>query len=344
MLNGVGRSSFLTQGGETNWLWQRIANRPRPRVADAYIMIVNPFEDPQQFARSHMGRVLIWGLTRRRIEWVLRNPARRRLLPERFDAVLCWPYGYRESPGFLEYCVELEERARETGVPVVNSLAGCNLRHSWCLGLWREAGVECADYQLISRWKDIHLDYPLILRTDTLHLGLNMQLATDRKEAKRILRRKITPPLDMAIEFVDTIGDDSYYRKWRSHVIGNTVIPRQVQLSRTWKVNLDAAEYCSKSLAENQTFIAEGEPEAELVAFAARALSADVIALDYSKKRDGSYIFWEGNRNFDLSIGGEMWRQYQSTTGLTDDECVEGVRAIGDAIADLIIDRAQSLH
>jgi hypothetical protein len=171
-----------------------------------------------------------------------------------------------------------------------------------------------------------------------------MQLAIDAKEAKGILRRKISPPLDMAIEFVDTIGGDSYYRKWRSHVIGNTVIPRQVQLSRTWKVNLDAAECCPESLAENQTFIVEGEPEAELVAFAAKALKADVIALDYSKKPNGSYIFWEGNRNFDLSIGGEMWRQYQSTTGLTDDECVEGIRAIGDAIADLIIDRAQSLH
>jgi hypothetical protein len=344
MLTGVRRKSFLTPSGETNWLWYRIANRARPQLSNAYIMIVNPFDDPQQFARSHMSKVLIWGLKRRGIEWVLRNPVRQRFNKERFDAVLCWPYGYRESPGFLQDCVELEERARDSGVPVVNSLAGCDLCHSWCLRLWQAAGIQCANYQHISRWKDIHLDYPLILRTDNLHLGLNMQLAIDAKEAKRILRRKIIPPLDVAIEFVDTIGDDSYYRKWRSHVIGNTVIPRQVQLCRTWKVNLDAAECCPESLAENQAFIAEGEPEAELVAFAARALNADVIALDYSKKPDGSYIFWEGNRNFDLSIGGEMWRQYQSTAGFSDDECVEGVRAFGDAITDLIIDRVQSLY
>ena len=102
------------------------------------------------------------------------------------------------------------------------------------------------------------------------------------------------------------------------------MIPRQVQLSRSWKVNLDAAELCPQSAAENQAFIAGGEQDAALVAFAARALNAEIIALDYSKKPDGSYIFWEGNRNFDLSIEGEMWRQYQYTTGLSEEECVKG--------------------
>jgi hypothetical protein len=342
MLTGVRRNSVAIRAGQTNWIWQRIVNHPRPRLANAYVMIVNPFDDAQRFTRSHMGKVLLWGLKRRRIDWMLRNPTCQRLIPERFDAVLCWPYGFRESPGFLEGCVELEERARDSGIPVINSLAGCDMGHSWCLRLWREAGIECPDYQLISRWKDIHLNYPLILRTDSLHLGLNMQLAVDAKEAKSIMRRKISPSLDMAIEFVDTMCRDSCYRKWRSHVIGDRVIPRQVQLSRSWKVNLDAAECCPESAAENQTFIAGGEPEEELVAFAARALNAEIIALDYSKKPDGSYIFWEGNRNFDLSIDGEMWRQYQCTTGLSQEDCVQGVRAIGDAIADLIINCAQS--
>ena len=127
---------------------------------------------------------------------------------------------FTESPGFLRDCLELEERAKDSGIPVINSLAGCDLCHSWCLRLWREAGIECADYQLITRWKDIHLSYPLILRTDNLHLPI-CNWRPMPKRPSSIMRRKISPPLDMAIEFIDTMGEDSYYRKWRSHVIGD---------------------------------------------------------------------------------------------------------------------------
>jgi len=77
-----------------------------------------------------------------------------------------------------------------------------------------------------------------------------------------------------------------------------------------------------------------------LVALAAKALRSDIIALDYSKKTDGSYIFWEGNRNFDLSVGGQMWSQFRRSTGRSREECVESVRVIGDAIGELILERA----
>jgi len=333
--------SWHARHGDGQWLWRLIANQPRAGVANARVIIVNPYGDLQQFTRSHVSKVLIWGLQRNGIEWKLRNPAWWRFDADRFDAVLCWPYGFRQRPGFLRNCSEFERRARDSGLPVINSLAGCDFRHTWCLRLWKAGGIECASYQQVQRWKEIELDYPLILRTDRLHLGLNMHLARNPEEARWIFRRDTAPPLDLAIEFIDTKGQDGYYRKWRSHVIGNNVIPRQVQLSKTWKVDLEAAHCCAEAVEEDQRFIAGGEPQAGLVVLAARMLNADIIALDYARKPDGSYIFWEGNRNFELSVGGQMWSQFRSTTGRSNEECIESLRVIGDAIAGLIIERVQ---
>jgi hypothetical protein len=339
LLNG--EEASLAPANRTPRLLRLIANYPRATATNARAIVVTPYDDQQRFQRSHMGSVLTWGLKRKGIDWILHNPANGKPEADGFDAVLCWPYGFRESPGFLRNCIQFERSARQMDLPVINSLAGCDFRHTWCLRLWAQAGIPCANYQRLRPGKDIQLKYPLILRTDALHRGLNMFFVRDPEEARRVLQLDITPPLDLALEFIDTQAPDGFFRKWRSHVIGNKVIPRQAQLSKTWKVNLDAARLCGEALEEDRRFISAGEPHAGLVALAARALRSDIIALDYSKTSDGSYIFWEGNRNFDLSVGGQMWWQFRRTTGRPDEECVESVRLIGDAIGELIVARAR---
>jgi hypothetical protein len=323
-------------------LLRLIAKYPKATVANARVIILTPYADQQQFERSHMGSVLTWGMKRKGVDWVLVNPAQWKFDPDGFDAVLCWPYGFRDVPGFVRKCVAIERRARDRGLAVVNSLAKCDFCHTWCLRLWNKAGIQCAKHQRLREWHAIRLKYPLILRTDHLHRGLNMFLVNDSEEARQVSQLEINPPLDLALEFVDTRSSDGYFRKWRSHVIGNKVIPRQVQLSKSWKVNLDEAEPCEQAVEENRQLISQGEPHAGLVALSARALGADIIALDYSKKPDGSYVFWEGNRNFDLSVGGQMWLQYRRTTGRSHEDCVESVRVIGDAIAALVMERAHA--
>ena len=77
-----------------------------------------------------------------------------------------------------------------------------------------------------------------------------MFLVNDAEEMQRVAQLEITPPLDLALEFVDTRSSDGCFRKWRSHVIGNKVIPRQVQLAKTWKVNLDEAEPSEQAVEE----------------------------------------------------------------------------------------------
>jgi hypothetical protein len=316
-----------------------IVRYPRPTARVARVIIVTPYSQ-QRFQRSHVGSVLTWGLKRKGVDWVLHDPANKQFKMDGFDVVLSWPYGFREVPSFLQNCLRFEQRARNSGIPVINSLSGCNFRHSWCLRLWTAAGIRCAKYQALAKDWDLQLQYPLILRTDAVHRGLNMFLARDQSQARQIIQIGVTPPLDLALEFVETKGSDGYYRKWRSHVIGDRVIPRQLQLTTGWKVNLDAAEASEQALAEDRQFISEGESNVGLVILAARVLNSDIIALDYSRMADGSYIFWEGNRSFDLSVGGQMWSQFRRSTGRSEEECVESVRIIGDALAELVIERA----
>ena len=341
MLYGRDTEPLGVKNGSGEWISQLISKHTRARPTIARVMIVNPYSDPEEFDQTHMGKVLLWGLKRNGIEWALHDAVWPNINPKRFDAVLCWPYGFKKRPNFLRNCVEFEQHALDRGVPVINSFAGCNFSHTWCLRLWKAGSIECANYQHLRNAEDIELDYPLILRTDKLHLGLNMYLVRAYEEARECFLRGAMPPLDLAIQFIDTRQRSDYYWKWRSYVIGNTVIPRQVQLSKTWKVDLETASSCEESLRQNRSFIADGEPHPGLLISAAKLLNADIIALDYAKKPDGTYIFWEGNRNFDVSLGGEMWAQFRATTGRSNEECVEGVSSIGDAIARLILERAR---
>jgi len=218
--------------GRTPRLLRFIAKYPRASVSKARVLILTPYDDQQRFERSHMGSVLVWGLKRKGVDWTLQDPTRQKLGLDGFDAILCWPYGFKETPGFVRNCVEFERRARDRGLAVVNSLARCNFCHTWCLRLWSNAGIQCARYQHFRTWDDIQLSYPLILRTDHVHRGLNMFFVSHPEETQRVSQLDVKPPLDLALEFVDTKGTDGYFRKWRSHVIGDKVIPRQVQLSK----------------------------------------------------------------------------------------------------------------
>lgn len=307
------------------------------------VLVLTPYEEVEEFKQSGPSLVMTWGMDSRRIEWVLHNPARKRADLSEFDAVLSWPYGLREK-GFFRNSKEFEQVCMDAGIPVVNSFRAYNTRHSRALYLWRKNNIPCASYQHIKSFEDITFDYPLILRTDGVHRGRNMYLCFNPSEARAVIERSHAetefPPVDLAIQFIETVSPDGYYRKWRSHVIGDRIVPRQMSLSRNWMIHLDASSWSALAIEEDRKFIAEGESQAELVIRAAKVLGSDIIALDYSKLRDGSYIFWEGNRNYDLSVGGEMWKQFQNSTGRTDSQCMESLMRIGEAIADLVIERA----
>jgi hypothetical protein len=309
------------------------------------VLVLSPRQTRVDFERTGASLVLAWGLDARGINWETYNPADPIPNLREYDAVLAWPYGLKYK-GFLANCKAFERVCIEYGVPVVNSLQHFNIRHSYGLYCWKQEGIPCADYQHISCFKDIKLDYPLILRTDGVHRGRNVYLVSNPKEARNVLENGYSdpsyPPVDLAIQYIDTQSPDGYYRKWRSHVVGDKVIPRQLTLSREWVVHLDSAVFDQQAAEEDRRFVEEGEPRADLVIRAARALDADIVALDYSRLRDGSYIFWEGNRNYDLSVGGGMWEQFSRSTNRTDEQLMNSLLVIGEAIADLLLNAAST--
>jgi hypothetical protein len=150
--------------------------------------------------------------------------------------------------------------------------------------------------------------------------------------------------LNLAIEFVETRFPDGFYRKRRSIVVGGRLIPRQHMISRGWKVKLSSAEAGPLSIAEDRAFLKDGEAQGALVARAARSLGCDILALDYSPAPDGSYIFWEANRSFRMAGTGRGMKaeKFRQATGRSVEECLAQRDAVGAAIADCIVRKAQS--
>jgi len=286
-------------------------------------------------------RMLLWGLRANGIDYTLHHPGQLRTDLHDFDAILCWAYGFKQYPAALASCLGFEAMARAAGIPVINSLASFSIAHSSCLRAWTAAGILCPRYQHVARAGDLKLPYPLILRTDGVHRGQHMHLAHNPAEAEAVFQRAANDPSlprpNLAIQYIDTLAPDGYFRKWRSYVIGSRVVPRQLQLSMNWIVNLDGAEPVDQAIEEDREFYRAGEANRELAVRAAAALGSEIVALDYSKRGD-EYVFWEGNRNFDLSIGGKMWRQFCRATGRSNAEAVQSILQVANAIANHVLD------
>ena len=311
------------------------------------VLILSSYGSKRSFMKRGPNQMLAWGLDNKGIKWSLHQPWKPLSQVEHFDAVLSWPYALKRNR-FIHHCLTFERQCSKLGIPVVNSLQSFRIRHSHYLKRWSNWGIPCARFQRFQHIDEIYLDYPLILRTDGLHRGRNMFLVYRNDEAVKIweesLKQAEFPPLDLAIEFIDTKGSDGLYRKWRSHVIGTQVIPRQLALSYSWKVNLFAASFSTQAHIEDYHFIREGEGQAGLLIQAAQAVNADIVALDYSKLANDTYIFWEGNRNFQLSVDREMLAQFSGTTGRNTEEVMQSNLKIGNAIAELIWERTSSRY
>lgn len=308
---------------------------------------------------------LTWGLDARGIRWETAFVGAGPCDPRGFDAVLSW-WGSPPRPRYrFQACAirhiyprqlalprttfdrRLEERCAELGIPVVNPLSRrMGSRHSRGVALWQRAGIPCARAQSFADLDELTLPFPLVLRADGGEHALDDAfLVADRTAAEAVVRRRLLEdrkPLTLALEFRDTRYADGLYRKRRSFVVGDRLIPRQHMLSEVWQVKLKTALADRRSVAEDRRFRAEGDADLALVLRAAQALGPEVVALDYTPCEDGSYVFWEGNPIFGMAGLGDddRSRAYRAATGRTRAECEEEHLALGLAIADLVIARA----
>ena len=193
-------------------------------------------------------------------------------------------------------------------VPILNSvLAGWDTRHSAALRKWQTAGIPCPAHEKFTSVADIGLQYPMILRTDGVHVGRGMYKVENRHEAEEVMARAraayvagdestLAPP-NLAIEFVDVRGEDGLYSKQRAYVVGGSMISRHHVVGDHWLVNQESAAATAGADHLSRT---NEEEDPELIIRAGRATGSDVAALDYSKRADGSYVFWESNRYFSM--------------------------------------------
>ena len=310
---------------------------------------------------------LIWGLEARGIEWETLSAATHRpVLDPDTRAVFSWwdapwrrkyrmrfwhsLYG-RPTPGRvsrLSFERRILEQCEELGIPLVNPFsARRQLRHSYGLRRWKEEGIPCADFEIIEGRDDITLEPPLIVRTDGgSHSTKDSFLAHSQEDLDRIFAVRAESdrsPLTLAIQFLPNVYSDGLYRKRRSFIIGDQIVTRQQLLSENWKVKLCYTLGTEQAVEEDRRFHAEGEEEEELVIRAGRALGADVMALDYTRTEEGSYLFWEANPKFGMAgLGdGKASRLFRAGTGKTKEDCREEHVRFGIAIADLILQRIE---
>jgi hypothetical protein len=318
----------------------------------ARVLVVASYESPEEMDDRVAGRQMLRGLDRRGLSWRLHQP----WLPDPdldgFDAVLFWSYRWQRN-NYLYYARKLEQRARARGLPVINSVERADAPHSWFLKTWREHGVSCARCQRFAYYQDFDLSYPLLIRRDGVHMGQDLHRVPTPEAARALIdgrlrdlaelprRERPKGKFDLAIEFVDTGDERGIYRKWRSYVIGSRVIPRLLSLSHGWLVNFGHLIESAEAMEEDRVFVKGGEPRADMLREAARWTGADIVALDYAKRRDGTYIFWEANRHF-LMLGDKGYEQpekMQAATGRSPEEREAEDELVGLAVADLVLER-----
>lgn len=315
------------------------------------LLIVSPYNKLHNFEKYVASRLLLWGLDEAGIRWEHYQPRKYPPLLSRYDAVLFWSFGHRKR-NYTFYARAFEQQCRAYGLPIINSMEGCEIHHSFGLAQWKKHGIPCANFQRFRHFDDITLDYPLILRRDGVHQGKDMFLVRTPEEAREVIDRRLHEyetlwlddhsklPLDLAIEFVDTQYPDGYYRKQRCYVVGDRVIPRQVSFAPTWLVNYGHCVVTPQALKEDRQLRTHGEPRADLLVHAARALKSDVVAMDYTPRPDGSYILWEGNRHFKMmGDRGYVDNHFNEATGRTPAERLEDDHALGHALAELVMQR-----
>ena len=312
------------------------------------VLIIGGGGEEDGVAKRATGRALLWGLEQRGVRAVVHDP-RKASPPDlpAYDVVLCWSYIVFRSPDYVRGALELEERAQGLGVPVVNGVRHCTARHSFFLETWREGGVACASCQSFHDFEELRLEYPLILRRDGVHQGRDVYLVRSPEQAReKICEHKENPDkaaLDLAVEYVDARDENGYYNKYRSFVLGERIVPAHVFLSEHWLVNYGHLLSNEVAGRYSRDFLHGGEPNPDVVLAAARLTGSDIVALDYARRADGSYVFWEANRHFLLfeDYDKDLGSGFGTAMSVDAQARRKMVEGLGLALADLVIERAR---
>jgi glutathione synthase/RimK-type ligase-like ATP-grasp enzyme len=205
----------------------------------------------------------------------------------------------------------LAERFTAQGVPVVNApaaLANCAKSHT--LATARRMGVRAGRTAPVTdvhdlSWAAGELGFPLIVRPDWGHgsRGIRIDSYGDIRALGARLPVRIGKPL--AIQFIDTAGDDGLFRKCRYLAAGDRGVSVHLIISAYWEVRGDTKVVNDAAMAEERAFITAPNPHADTFDRLRRALGLDLVAFDYGHDRDGNLVVWEANPYPQIAFGAD---------------------------------------
>lgn len=139
---------------------------------------------------------------------------------------------------------------------------------------------------------------PSFLRDEAQHVGPLSPVLRDRRDLERALARAFwfghDPAQLLLVEFCDTRGPDDVYRKYSAFVVGDRILPREVEFSHRWhQQDIDLVD--PRFVVEERTYL-EANPHAALLLEIARLAGIDYGRFDYGL-RDGGIQVWEVNTN-----------------------------------------------
>jgi len=222
-----------------------------------------------------------------------------------YSLVVLWSHGWEGNDDTGAYCdkaMAARRAAEAAGIPVFSAIPTA-VGHDKCFAAWKSAGVPCPDYADIDNAAS--MGFPVVLRVrHKLSRGRMMFLAGSQDAVTSL--RRMYPDLDLAVQYIDTKGVDGLYRKYRSYVVGDQIIPRQIMASADWRVSLGntVGVSCPAVAEENKAFLAGPHPWDATLLQAAKAVGMDAGALDYSFTPKG-IIIWEINACYGMAGEGD---------------------------------------
>ncbi|MCL6417017.1 hypothetical protein MIB92_15255 [Aestuariirhabdus sp. Z084] len=145
------------------------------------------------------------------------------------------------------------------------------------------------------------LSFPLIVRPRFGH-GEGMTLLDSESElALWWPTAEADPEQWVALEFIDVLDGDGYYRKYRYLVVGDKGLPRHLMHCSGWEVRPEQRIRTPEAYEEEMQYLSSPVAEAAIFHAASRALEFDFAAFDYSYDREGALVIWEANPYPDIS-------------------------------------------
>ncbi len=193
----------------------------------------------------------------------------------------------------------IEDKFIQQNRAVINPVSCLSLAiKSSALKLLHEGGLRTAKVMPVNDPSEFLSDnagikYPFIIRCDIQH-GSETYLIRNPAELDCVHWRNIASPI--AMEFIDVVSPDEYYRKYRMMVIGDTCLPRHLLISKNWNTHLKERITEDWALKEEQQFVEGSHPKAsQLLIKARRVLGLDVVTFDFGIDRLGEIVIWEPN-------------------------------------------------